>query len=264
MLAEYMFAVSRGSLTPPNDYGAVAVIDGTTLKITPFRTANVPPPMALFELEAGSAIVDVSFSPNNEYMAVLHQRGADLYQWQTNGPRSLRPVLRASTPTGDISGINPLVVAVLDNGNTTVLGFGLEPELFHYRFDARSSQFSLVSRAQAGSVFGITSYSGDQSVFITQDANRRYRQVQDSGVEEPLITSVSVQLLWFTPVGLDQEQGQFNVYGLTRNGHLYANQRLLVKNCTSYLVTPDHLIFTTTNHLVKFIHRTDNVDGEPN
>jgi elongator complex protein 1 len=242
----------------------VAVIDGKTLKITPFRTANVPPPMALFELEVVSAIVDVSFSPNNEYMAVLHQKGAKLYQWQTNGPRSLRPTLRASTATDDASEVHPLAIAVQDSGNISVLAYTLQPELLHYKFDSSSSTFSLASRTTAGFVFGIASYSvsGDESTLITQDAHRRYRQVQDSGAEEFLISSVSVQLPWFTPVGLNKEQGKLDVYGLSRNGHLYANQRLLVKNCTSYLVTPDHLIFTTTNHLVKFIHRTDSVDGK--
>lgn len=35
---------------------------------------------------------------------------------------------------------------------------------------------------------------------------------------------------------------------------LYANGRLLAKNCTSFKVTPAHLVFTTTQHLLKFVH----------
>ncbi|KAI9715988.1 MAG: hypothetical protein M1812_005622 [Candelaria pacifica] len=45
-------------------------------------------------------------------------------------------------------------------------------------------------------------------------------------------------------------------FGLSRSGHLYANKRLLVKNCTSFLVTAAHLIITTTQHLLKLIHIT--------
>jgi elongator complex protein 1 len=47
---------------------------------------------------------------------------------------------------------------------------------------------------------------------------------------------------------------------LSRTGALYANQRLLTKNCTSFIATPNHIIFTTTQHLLKFVHIT-NVEG---
>jgi elongator complex protein 1 len=43
---------------------------------------------------------------------------------------------------------------------------------------------------------------------------------------------------------------------LTKSGVLYANERTLVRNCTSFVVTPAHLIFTTTQHLLKFVHLT--------
>ncbi len=49
--------------------------------------------------------------------------------------------------------------------------------------------------------------------------------------------------------------------GLASNGALYANERLLVKNCTSFLVTSVHLILTTTQHLLKFVHLAD-LEGE--
>jgi elongator complex protein 1 len=55
---------------------------------------------------------------------------------------------------------------------------------------------------------------------------------------------------------IQYEENHF-AFGMAGNGHLYANSRLLVKNCTSFLVTPAHLIFTTTTHLLKFVHITD-------
>jgi elongator complex protein 1 len=51
-------------------------------------------------------------------------------------------------------------------------------------------------------------------------------------------------------------------FGLSRNGHIYANSRLLAKNCTSFVVTPSHLIFTTNNHFVKYVHLVPNVEGQ--
>ena len=52
-------------------------------------------------------------------------------------------------------------------------------------------------------------------------------------------------------------------FGLTRSGVLYANERMLVRNCTSFVVTPVHLVFTTTQHLLKFVHLTS-LDGRSN
>lgn len=53
----------------------------------------------------------------------------------------------------------------------------------------------------------------------------------------------------------------FVVFGLADNGFLFANERLLARNCTSLLVTSAHLIFTTGQHLLKFVHMT-RIDGQ--
>lgn len=47
---------------------------------------------------------------------------------------------------------------------------------------------------------------------------------------------------------------------MTRTGALYANKRVIAKNCTSFLVIPAHLLFTTSQHLLKFVH-LNRVDG---
>lgn len=56
------------------------------------------------------------------------------------------------------------------------------------------------------------------------------------------------------------EPSKYIVFGLSTKGSLYANDRLLTRNCTSFLVTSAHLIFTTTQHLLKFVHIAD-VEG---
>lgn len=47
---------------------------------------------------------------------------------------------------------------------------------------------------------------------------------------------------------------------MTRTGALYANKQLLARNCTSFLVTTTHILFTTSQHLLKFVH-LNSVDG---
>ena len=52
------------------------------------------------------------------------------------------------------------------------------------------------------------------------------------------------------------------IFGLAENGSLFANKRRIARNCTSFLVTPAHLIFTTSLHLLKFVHLTRDIEGE--
>lgn len=51
------------------------------------------------------------------------------------------------------------------------------------------------------------------------------------------------------------------VFGLADEGTLFANERVIARNCKSFLITSTHLIFTTGQHLLKFVHITK-VEGE--
>ncbi|KAI0453178.1 IKI3 family-domain-containing protein [Xylaria acuta] len=258
MQAEYIFEVAHGSLTPPYDHGAVAVIDGQTLKVTPFRTANVPPPMAMFELPISSPALDVAFSPANTFMAVLHQTGVDLYEWTTKQQRPLSPHLLGTTKfTREHPGeyLLPLQISVTETPSIYCLCFGRDgPLIYSQRFDSSSGEFSPDNTMYAGSMFGFSRLTQAISEdVVTQDAHGRFHGVA-SLADELYSVRHSSQLPWSEIIDL---AGNVIAIGLSRNGHLYANTRLLVKNCTSFLVTPAHLIITTTNQLLKFIHLTD-------
>ncbi|KAI0974953.1 IKI3 family-domain-containing protein [Xylaria arbuscula] len=256
--AEYIFEVAHGSLTPPYDYGAVAVIDGQTLKVTPFRTANMPPPMAMFELPVSTSAVDVAFSPANNFMAVLHQTGVDLYEWITQQHRSLCPRLIGTLkfdkePSGDY--LLPLQISVTETNYIHCLCSGREgPLIFSQSFDRSTGEFSAAGTMYAGSIFGFSRLTQAISEdVVAQDALGRLHGVA-SQADELYSVRYSSQLPWSEIIDL---AGDVIAIGLSRNGHLYANTRLLLKNCTSFLVTTAHLIITTTNHLLKFIHLSD-------
>lgn len=51
------------------------------------------------------------------------------------------------------------------------------------------------------------------------------------------------------------------MFGLSEAGRLYANERLLASSCTSFAVTDSHLIFTTSQHVIKFIHLASSIHG---
>ena len=62
--------------------------------------------------------------------------------------------------------------------------------------------------------------------------------------------------------GIETPARKHILFSLAENGSLFANERRLARNCTSFLVTPAHLIFTTSQHLLKFVHLTRDSEGE--
>jgi len=252
--------VSRGSLNPPHDHGAVAVIDGKTAKITPIRTANVPPPMSLFDIDVDANIIDVAFSHDNSHTAVLHHAGIDMFAWQTKGSRSLPPKLVASSKFAasfsDMVGDASLQISLSTTSSIHVLHYRQSLMLSTLELSAPDDGFSVVTCVEVptGSIF----VSAESSLYASlQDPSGRLRRISSSSGEEHAVR-FPLHMPWFE---VRLHDGEPLAVGLSRSGHLYANERQLVKNCTSFAVTPDHIVFTTTNHLIKFIH-LDHAEGK--
>lgn len=259
---EFIFSVARGSLLPPYDFGAVAVTDGKTLKLTPLRTANVPPPMSMFEIQASHTVIDVVFARDNSTMAVLHHGGVDLYEWQTRNGRCLKPQLLAqyktqgTCPTSD----NALQICFASCHEPRVLCFDQGLKIRRFTFDAQSKTLSEAGDitvdedilfTQANSIAD-TELDNTSDVLVAARSGRLIR-IDTSSSFQPTNAGFPIQLPWMEVV---EVEGDIVAFGLSRGGHLYANNRQLIKNCTSFLVTSDHLILTTSNHFLKFVHLT--------
>ncbi|KAM0201725.1 hypothetical protein ACHAPI_001776 [Fusarium lateritium] len=260
LVAEHIFYTARGLCLPPHDNGAVAVIDSETVKLTPFRTVNIPPPMSMFDITVSAAVVDVAFGRDNTSFAVLHRKGIDIYDWPVKNGRSIKPQVSKKV-TFDM---------MASPGYNTFLRIAAAADSFHYfgyeeekGFVQRVAQVAGEGEASTTTVnsqellVATTSYQDDNSFeSYGQDNSGKLFQITESG-NEAVHVQFQTQLPWFEISKVDDE---IVAFGLSRNGHIYANSRLLAKNCTSFIVTPSHLIFTTNNHLVKFVHLAANVD----
>lgn len=258
---EYILSVSRGSLASPCDFGAVAVVDGQDLKFTPFRNANVPPPMALYEIGTLSNVIDVAFNADCTSMAVLHQKGIALYDLNLSTQTSSAPSLTARVTFDNRSDANNLYQQICFNSTdeVTVLS-SKEAEtgiLARYGFDADSGRMEVKDsdefRHSSISCLAVSSGAdGSLHAFAKDSGGDIHCQPRESKslFDCPDYPTVSSQ------VELVRNHEDLIVFSLSGNGNLYANSRLLVKNCTSFLVTPAHLVFTTTTHLLKFVHIT--------
>jgi elongator complex protein 1 len=260
--AEHVFHTTRGSCRPPHDIGAVAVIDGDTVKLTPFRATNVPPPMALYELEMESSVVDVAFGRQNQSFAVLHHKGVDVFEWRTKNGRLLKPELKLKVPfeSANIPEYH-VTLRICCSSADKFRCMNYQDDLGHLQLgvDANLPDTPMILLDDHHALIATSLYEDDDTIEgYGQDRNGKLYRLSHAK-NEVLPIHFQTQLPFFELAKVDDVMVAF---GLSRNGHMYANSRLLAKNCTSFILTPSHLIFTTNNHFVKFVHLVANVDGK--
>ncbi|KAF7882762.1 uncharacterized protein EAF02_006125 [Botrytis sinoallii] len=233
-LAEYIFTTARGTLAPPNDFGVLAVIDGQNLMVTPFRVANVPPPMDATKRVAPTPTLSGQYTFDSAIKSTIYQ------QITFSGKNEILALGR--TETGPV---------VQGYHLAEVPGEMKEKALENYP----TSSVSILSSFVEDGVMHpyVQTSSGDLHSLAFGDASLSS-------------CNFSKQLPWVDIIPFGDGPNAYGdgriAFGLSSNGHLFANTRLLVRNCTSFLVTPAHLIFTTTTHLLKFVHITEVHDLE--
>ena len=196
----YRFEVSRGSVVPPHDTGLVAVIDGKTLKLTPLRTANVPPPMAFDEIELPENALDVAINEAGTEVAALHHEKVSLWKCAY----AVKPAVKAT-----LQDIVDLVSDSLASRHVSI-----DPSHDTLCFDDAGDQVADAERPR-----------------ILESNSTSVRWRSPSGEEIAIKSSGS------GVVTLSNEQ-----------------QTLRIPGCTSHVITPWHLIYTTGQHLLKFVH----------
>lgn len=123
---EWVFDVCHGSTISPDDVGAVAVIDGKILKLTPLRLSGVPPPMAHCEVTLDSNIVDVAFSQSGRRIAVLMRDRFSVFAWSFKKGPPPPPVLESSYPLPEAPESRPRQIAFLKDNEVYILNH-IEP-----------------------------------------------------------------------------------------------------------------------------------------
>jgi IKI3 family len=71
-------SLSSTEVPPKGPFGRLI---GESLKLTPFRLQNIPPPMAGSELLLSSTPTHVAFDSTGQYFAILRRRGVDIATW---------------------------------------------------------------------------------------------------------------------------------------------------------------------------------------
>ncbi|KAG5513707.1 hypothetical protein PMAC_000745 [Pneumocystis sp. 'macacae'] len=164
VLYYFTWTIISSPLNLSYDYGTVAVINGDNLRLTPFKIANVPPPLSFRDIKLSETPTSISISKDSNYILSLTDNMIEVIHWPLNIDSSAFPEI-----------INKLDIS-------------FEPKI------------ALI----------------------------------DLGVYEKSIV-------------------------VDDNGKLFANDRLISTNCTSFICSKEYLVFTSSN-LAKFVKLTPNVE----
>lgn len=252
------------------------------LKVSSMRLANVPPPMALHELSLSEnaydiAVIVVRAKEPVAFIGVLHRAGISLYEWALTVKTPTPPSWRwlKNIPVEDKIGFMQQQVAFNGEEELVVLGSAVDGSSI--RILERESGFIRQEIMFANEKFqGLIAHQTKlplETCLLLKAASvvspsrlesniNGLRVVQTLGDfvnSSPRVEAVRLQnprLLLTQEFSREQDrQGDgLVIFGLADNGILFANERILARNCTSFLVTPAHLIFTTSQHLLKFAH----------
>jgi hypothetical protein len=132
------------------------------LKLTPLRNANVPPPMALHELQIAGNAIDVAHGDFSTRMIVLDRNGVTAYEYSITSKSAKEPTLIERFQLPEECGI-PIQIAMKADEEVYLLSHKAEinRDEVHFRgiTDGHWTQISL-DEEHVASIFPSQSYDG--------------------------------------------------------------------------------------------------------
>ncbi|KAM0754229.1 IkappaB kinase complex, IKAP component [Meredithblackwellia eburnea MCA 4105] len=258
---------------PPNDDASVAVVDGSSLLLTPFRLQNVPPPGASVTLALTArphVPAQVIFFPSPSHAGleinVLYPNGLlEVYDWDLilpaqEGRKFVRGEVAEPTFNRQVQMIEDgegiaLQIAVLERTIAVLVRYMESGELGlvllkeggeKRRVDLGGSE---IRKLIAGEENG-----GEEAGFLLQDKNGSILFVSPSIPTDSLASpSDHLPFPTFCPWMQYNPAPASSIVGLSASGNIYASSRLVATNATSFTCTPEFLIFTTFTHEARFV-----------
>ncbi|KAI8813969.1 IKI3 family-domain-containing protein [Cladochytrium replicatum] len=257
-------STSVSSMNP----ASVAIIDGTSIHVTPFKHQNVPPPMSSFKLAVPKCASHVAYGPPDsdlpgDDIAVLVNSGTvavfkSMSVQKPVQPHKLRKILHL--PTGYVyrqaAWMDPNTITAVaynltdcsdslialtipdgDGGEVDVKGVvALE--------DQKRKICRILSGRKNGQVF-VEFWNGD--IAEVQQSATGFRTI-------PMLRFPSL-CFWIGSASAEgSEDETINVIvGLNDRNKLYLNDQIVASDCTSFFIHKHFLIYSTFHHSARFV-----------
>lgn len=233
--------------------------------------------MSFSNITTSSNIIDCSISLSGSHIAVLTAVGIDLYEWDFRSKTGAPPRKIASKSFDSEHELEAITryrqIVIQGEHRIGIFSLSKSGSFEMTRYIMEGSNGVLVNdgedrdfnSSQGGQLRGI--YTDEHHEFIwcqtsagTNCLNRSDLYITSAVHSSPQILVVQQDGQLSNGVNdefqkqNDQISRQFHIFSLSRKGELYANDKLVTRGCTSFVSTNAHLIFTTSLHLLKFVH----------
>jgi elongator complex protein 1 len=217
-ILEYASTIASGPVAPPDDFGIIASIDGcksltrssllvgnvwsltsiVSLKLTPLRIANIPPPMSLHQLTLSQKAIDVAFSVSSTRLAILSEVDVALYTIDLKKQPVPPPALVWRSEA--FQGLCPRHVAFFGKDQVGVLTDAWEEEESLLWVIGEGSLYRKGPILGASQISFMTSGVDSQKLFVHfQDGDVHEVLTADSFVDVTLQTLLATSLPSFAP-----------------------------------------------------------------
>ncbi|KAJ2726675.1 putative elongator complex protein 1 [Coemansia sp. Benny D115] len=242
---------------------AACVVDGNQLLYTPFRVANVPPPMALHTLNTTAPIahtVFASFGSGNNFAALLADRQT-VVLFDSQPASTVRDASAPQEKTRVSFSHNHRIRQIAWVDEHTLVGLGTLRDA-----DQASKQIVGVIDVESGSVAISTvdnlvsecpnairlAAAPHAQALLLETADGQVFTIRIDGSiisAEPLVHLPAVCV----DIDAVRVDGELVVVGRSERNQLFANEHLISSVCSSFFMRSDTLLFTTTTHFVRFV-----------
>ncbi|KAJ3416474.1 hypothetical protein HDV05_001632 [Chytridiales sp. JEL 0842] len=272
-LHEYVPTIQTSSSPASTAPTTVAVTDGDTLLLTPFRDSNVPPPMCTIRLPSAScAVSTVAFgeSGDGDDMAILLADGSihvALSQGKGWEPPKLLPKLEGVEPVEgayrQLAWFGPKMLLTVWAG----CEWGASEEVRYFKLDWEEGGEGGVKVVEKGVVRVEELLEEGMRVYMIQSSARTGStlvQLKDGRVLEVvekdgfLVANYHCTFPspcpWMSSLKVgSRDEAQVVAVGLSERNRLHIDSNQIATDVTSFLVHDQFLIITTLSHTARFI-----------
>jgi len=272
----FEWEVIASSRKPPNDSGLTAVADGSFLLITPFRHANVPPPMSAHQFNLSNETnqihavpIAAHFDHTSDLLAVLLQEEVAILNCASGSPISNYPIIKHayfkhSDETSDARPMQICITRTVEDVGIAVLssaGSELDSDQIQlYTLDGKAGTLLNTQVIECPFPIGRLFTRDDGFYAISRTGGSLLSIGLDNTIhilDEVLPESCSR----ISVIQQASEHKSLIVVGLTSSGRLYAGHKLIDNQCTSFIQCGTFLIFSTATHSAQFVHIDDLKDA---
>lgn len=247
------------------DIGMTLVTDGSSILITPFGIANVPPPMSYREIGLTANINDLCVNKSNDsFTSITSDRQLVIVRLASFNCCIKQPVIIGTCDLGAYTSMNDFLkqvafidndivcVCVDDNSFSRLLFFDVNQE------NGIIFKDEIIMESKVASICSLSNYQylGLQTIDGSVSALNR-------SLEISLVSKLPqvCQSILISSVSID-DTVTLNAIGLSSNGKLYINDKQTASGVTSMRVTESHLLFTTAQTQLCFIHLNSSFENE--